>query len=466
MSSIRSRVLLSYLLLIALVLLLVCASLLFFLSQAPVLDRLAAARLAGWVEVVAERNALQDPDAIRAAALARRIDRQTQARLLVIDSAGQVLLDSRPDAPALAWTAPEGRGQAQDELGDRWNYASGDLGGGRRLILASQASQVRLAVIGDDLLRALLRTGLIAAAVSVVLAALLGRWLGEPLRRMIPAARSLAAGEYRQPIPVEGPEEARQLATALNEMAAQVNASQQMQRDFVANVSHELKTPLTSIQGFAQAIADGTADSAVERQHAAQVILEESGRLRRLVDDLLSLARMDAGQVSYERQPVDLVPILRTVIDRASLAAATRQVTLQARLRPCPQVRGDGDWLAQVFMNLVDNALQHLPPAGEVLVTSGAEAGWAVVEVSDNGPGIPAQDLGRVFERFYQVDKSRKGGPGRGAGLGLAISSEIVRAHGGRLEVDSQLGTGSRFTVHLPSLDSEDTTAVRRRRAS
>ncbi len=194
------------------------------------------------------------------------------------------------------------------------------------------------------------------------------------------------------------------------------------------------------------------------------VILEESGRLRRLVDDLLSLARMDAGQVAYERQPVELVPILRAVVDRASTAAAARQAVIQTQLTPCPSVRGDGDWLAQVFTNLVDNALQHLPPAGEVLITCGGEGGWAVVEVIDNGPGIPAEDLGRVFERFYQVDKSRKAGPGRGSGLGLAISNEIVRAHGGRLEVESRVGEGSRFRVRLPSLDAEDTTAARRRR--
>ncbi len=465
MSSIRSRVLLSYLLLIGLVLLLVFASLLFFLSQSPVLDRLATARLANWAGSVAERRVPEDLQSIRALALAQRVDRQTQARLLVLDAQGQVLLDSRPEAATLELQSPAERGQASDALSDRWNYASRELGDGRILVLASPASRLRLSVFGDDLLRVLARTGLIAAGVSVALAAVLGRWLAEPLRRMVPAARSLAAGEFRQPIPVEGPDEVRQLAAALNEMADRVRTSQQVQRDFVANVSHELKTPLTSIQGFAQAIADGTAADPAGRQHAAQVILDESGRLRRLVDDLLSLARMDAGQLAYERQPLDLVPILRAVAERASLAAAARQALIRTQLRPCPSVRGDGDWLAQVFTNLVDNALQHLPPGGEVLISSAGEGGWAVVEVIDNGPGIPAEDLGRVFERFFQVDKSRKGGPGRGSGLGLAISSEVVRAHGGHLEVESRVGEGSRFRVRLPSLEAEDTTAARRRQA-
>jgi len=464
-SSIRSRVLLSYLLLIGLVLLLVFASLLFFLSQSPVLDRLATARLANWAGSVAERRVPEDLQSIRALALAQRVDRQTQARLLVLDAQGQVLLDSRPEAATLELQSPAERGQASDALSDRWNYASRELGDGRILVLASPASRLRLSVFGDDLLRVLARTGLIAAGVSVALAAVLGRWLAEPLRRMVPAARSLAAGEFRQPIPVEGPDEVRQLAAALNEMADRVRTSQQVQRDFVANVSHELKTPLTSIQGFAQAIADGTAADPAGRQHAAQVILDESGRLRRLVDDLLSLARMDAGQLAYERQPLDLVPILRAVAERASLAAAARQALIRTQLRPCPSVRGDGDWLAQVFTNLVDNALQHLPPGGEVLISSAGEGGWAVVEVIDNGPGIPAEDLGRVFERFFQVDKSRKGGPGRGSGLGLAISSEVVRAHGGHLEVESRVGEGSRFRVRLPSLEAEDTTAARRRQA-
>jgi signal transduction histidine kinase len=456
-------VLLSYLLLIALVLLLVGASLLFFLSQTPVLDRLATARLAAWAGTIVERSALEDLGSARASALARRVDRQTQARVLVLDSAGGTLLDSRPEGAVLGLEALAERGELRDELGDRWNYASRGLGAGRTLVLASPASRLRLDVFGDDLIRALARAGLIAAALSVALAALLGGWLAEPLRRMVPAARRLAAGGAHRPIPVEGPDEVRQLATALNDMADRVRASQQVQRDFVANVSHEFKTPLTSIQGFAQAIADGTAADPAGRQHAAEVILDESARLRRLVDDLLSLAQMDAGQVVYERQPLELVPILRAVVERAAVAAEARQLGIRTQFRPCPAVRGDGDWLAQVFTNLVDNALQHLPPGGEVLLTCGGEAGWAVVEVTDNGPGIPAEDLGRVFERFYQLDKSRKGGPGRGSGLGLAISSEVVRAHGGRLEVESQVGEGSCFRVSLPALQSEDPTAARRR---
>ncbi|MCJ7513556.1 MAG: HAMP domain-containing histidine kinase [Anaerolineales bacterium] len=463
MGSIRARLLLSYLLLIGLVLFLVGASLVFFLSQTPVLDRLATARLASRAEAIAERGSLDALRPAREAALAQRLDRQTLARVLVLDEDGRVLVDSRPEAAALELDALAARGQAGDVLGDRWNYASQILDEDRVLVLASPTSQLRLAVLGDDLLRALGRAGLVAAILSVVLAALLGRWLGEPLRRMVPAARTLAAGEFRQPIPVEGPDEVRELALALNEMADRVQASQQMQRDFVANVSHELKTPLTSIQGFAQAIADGTADDPGSRQHATQVILEESGRLRRLVDDLLSLARMDAGQVAYDRQPVDLVPILRAVVDRASVAAAARQAVVHTQLRPCPLVRGDGDWLAQVFTNLVDNALQSLTVGGEVRLTCGGEGGWAVVDVIDNGPGIPADEVGRVFERFYQVDKSRKAGPGRGSGLGLAISSEIVHAHGGSLSVESRLGIGSRFKVRLPSMDSEDSTAARRR---
>ncbi len=462
--SIRSRLLLSYLLLIGLVLLLVFASLLFFLSQAPVLDRLSTARLAHWASAIAERGSIQAIRQGRAEAQAARVDRLTQARVIVLDLDGSVLADSRQEEAApLDLASLKAQGQLSDRLGNRWNYVRQELADGRVLVLASPRSSLRLAALGDDLVRALARAGLVALAVSMILAGLLGRWLSEPLRGMVPAARGLASGRYDLPIPVEGPQEVQDLARALNEMASQVRSSQKMQRDFVANVSHELKTPLTAIQGFAQALLDDTASDPPARQHAAQVILEETHRLRRLVDDLLSLARMDAGQVVYERQPMDLVPVLRAVVDRAAMAASAKGVAIHTNLRPAPAVLGDGDWLAQVFTNLVENAVQHLPPQGQVTVVCGGEAGWAVVQVEDNGPGIPAEDLGRIFERFYQVDKSRRGSAGQGAGLGLAISSDIIKAHGGSLTAESRLGYGSTFSVRLPSLDSQETTVARRR---
>ncbi len=246
-------------------------------------------------------------------------------------------------------------------------------------------------------------------------------------------------------------------------MVERVRSTQQGQRDFVANVSHEMKTPLTSIQGFAQAILDGTASDSQAQQHAASVIHEESGRLTRLVDDLLDLARLDAGQVTFAHAEVDLNALVARVIDRLSLRAGEKSIQLENGVRGLPAITGDGDRLAQVLTNLIDNAIKHTPVGGRVTIRGEGRGDQVRVHVEDSGPGIPPDELPRIFERFYQVDKARRGGEGRGSGLGLAISREIVQAHGGRLEAASAPGRGSRFTVTLPAGLPSDSTLSRRK---
>jgi two-component system sensor histidine kinase ResE len=245
-------------------------------------------------------------------------------------------------------------------------------------------------------------------------------------------------------------------------MVSQVQNSQHMQKEFLANVSHELKTPLTSIQGFAQAMLDGTVEVGDSHDHAVKVIYEESDRLRRLVEDLLDLARLDAGQIEFKRDLVDLTILLQSVVDRLSLRAAEKNVGLDSRVDGIESMIGDGDRLAQVFTNLLDNAIKHTPEGGTVKMHGESESGWVSIHVDDSGKGIPEEDLSNIFERFYQVDKARRGGADRGVGLGLAISRQIVEAHGGRLVAQSALGKGSRFTVQLPIVQHFDETLIHR----
>jgi len=242
-----------------------------------------------------------------------------------------------------------------------------------------------------------------------------------------------------------------------------MQASQTAQRDFVANVSHELKTPLTSIQGFAQAILDGTVDDHEGREHPAGVIYTEADRLRRLVEDLLELARFDSGQLRIARERVDLQALLRSLVERLSVRAVEAQVDLSFDLGRPTIIIGDGDRLAQVFTNLVDNAIKHTQPGGKVRVWGEHAGGWISIHVDDSGSGIPADELSRIFERFYQLDKARAGGDDRGAGLGLAIAREIVDSHGGRLTAQSEVGRGSRFTVQLPVARPDDKTIASNR---
>ncbi|MCX6072661.1 MAG: HAMP domain-containing sensor histidine kinase, partial [Chloroflexi bacterium] len=181
------------------------------------------------------------------------------------------------------------------------------------------------------------------------------------------------------------------------------------------------------------------------------------------VDDLLDLARLDAGQMTFARGPVDLNALITRVAERLSLRAQEKGVRLENNVAGLPLAAGDGDRLAQVFTNLIDNALKHTPAGGTIKLRGEALAGLVQVHVEDSGLGIAAEDLSRIFDRFYQVDKARRGGAGRGTGLGLAISREIVQAHGGGLTATSAPGQGSRFTVQL-SLDLSAASTVSRRR--
>jgi signal transduction histidine kinase len=267
---------------------------------------------------------------------------------------------------------------------------------------------------------------------------------------MAAAARRIPAGEYTR-IEADGPEEVRDLARAFNEMVVQVQAGGQSQRDFVANVSHELKTPLTAIQGFAQAISDGTAGTPAEIERAAHVIIDEAGRMHALVIDLLELARLEGGGYAPARETVALKPLLESVIEKLGPQQAAAGVEVELSAPVDPVVDGDADRLFQVFANLLENAVRAGPAGSVVSIRLVQEGERAVVEISDQGSGIPPGEQERIFERFYQLDKSRAKGAGSGFGLGLAIAREIVEAHGGEIDVESELGRGSVFKVRIPA---------------
>jgi signal transduction histidine kinase len=252
-------------------------------------------------------------------------------------------------------------------------------------------------------------------------------------------------------------------------------------------VSHELKTPLTSIQGFSQAIMEGATQDEAARRRAAGIIYEEANRMTRLVEDLLDLARIDSGQVVMKKTRLDLGQLLSGTIDRLLPQAAQKQVKLVKQWEQLPPVVGDGDRLAQVFTNFLDNAVRHTPAGGRVTIagriarnlprprsvragtvrsdatTTQAERGdFVEISIADTGPGIPPEELARIFERFYQVDKSRKGG--QGTGLGLAIAKEIIESHSGYVRPESIEGVGTKITVLLPISEADALTVVSPRR--
>jgi len=263
----------------------------------------------------------------------------------------------------------------------------------------------------------------------------------------------MAQGDYSQRVPPRGPDEVRHVAESFNSMAAQVQATHVAQRDFVANVSHDLKTPLTAISGWSQALLDGAAGAPADRQRAAETIYDEAGRMSRMVNQLLDLARIESGQLQVTRRIVDLSQVM-TDVHRSQLPRArARGIELTLDAPVAPPLLGDTDRLVQVFDNLVDNALTYTPAGGRVHLAVRAGEGYVEGIVSDTGAGIPADELPRVFERFYRLEKSRARGEDgrRGAGLGLAIVHELVVAHGGTVSVSSEVGRGSAFVVRLPA---------------
>jgi signal transduction histidine kinase len=485
-SSLRSRLLLSYVVVICVCLVLVTVTLI--LIARPVQERLLTARLSTQILLLAPRvRALLERGQVPAQlpdTLARGVARQGM-RLLLVDQRGWILGDTAgqwagqrvPGELLQPGNEERARGRASGPDGSSLMYAAAPVGkteSGEHIwvVVVAPPPQPVTGLFGD-LGEGLLMAGGVALVLSILLALLISRSVANPMRKMARAAEAIAAGDYDHQLDISQPEEVRTLARSLEAMSLQVQTSQQAMRDFVINVSHDLKTPLTSVQGFAQALVEGVAGDEVARRHAAEVIYEEASRMVRMVEQLGDLARIDAGEMELTPSLVDLAALVGGVVQTMAPVAADKRVNLATDLPALPSVMADGDRLIQVFTNLIGNALKFTPEGGRVQVeaqlaatckpsrgthlnsaddrlsdASVAGDGWIKVSVSDTGCGIPAEDLPRVFERFYQVDKSRASG--RGSGLGLAIAKEIVVAHGGRIGVESVEGVGTRFTVEIP----------------
>jgi two-component system sensor histidine kinase BaeS len=289
---------------------------------------------------------------------------------------------------------------------------------------------------------------LIAGAIGALLAALgsyfTARAIARPVKRVADASRSLADGVSPEPVPVEGSAELALLATSFNEMAEQLQAAREAEQNFLLSVSHELKTPLTAIRGYAEGLEEG----AFSPEEAAAVIREEARRLERLVRDLLDLARMNRREFTVHRRRIDLAQIARDAVQRHEVEARACGVELEASGPEPAPAEADPDRVLQVLSNLVENALRSTPPGGVVRV----QAAPGVLEVEDTGVGIAPEDLPHAFDRFYLYDRYDTNPDGHriGSGLGLAIVRELCERMGGSVQVRSSLGRGTTFTVRLP----------------
>ncbi|MBT3712455.1 MAG: HAMP domain-containing histidine kinase [Anaerolineae bacterium] len=468
-SSLRSRLWLTYALLILAALGFVLVALTIYLLRNPLLYRQTITKMKAVETVVlARQKEVADLPERELAGVLNRADANFDMRLIIFDRKGEVQYDTRADQSKIdipRFSTLRSNITLRDEDGKAWLYSVSRLDTGLRLLIATPRPGVQiLSVLRDDLLPPFWGAGGIALLLSLLLAFLMARWIADPLQKILAATRDVPA----QIVDAQekGPEEVRELTQAFNEMVKRVQSTQQSQREFVANVSHELKTPLTSIQGFAQALLDGTAETPESRQKAAQVIYDESGRMHRLALDLLDLARFDAGIAEIEFSPIDLAALLRNSGEKFALQAKEKNIELEMNISNLPMMVGDGDRLSQIFTNLIDNGLKHTSTSGVIRIDAEDIGGWINIRVADSGMGIHPEALPHIFERFYQADPSRRTKGKHSRGLGLAIVKEIVLAHGGKIDAQSEVSKGTVFLISLPLAQVDATTIISRRTKS
>jgi len=285
----------------------------------------------------------------------------------------------------------------------------------------------------------------VAAIASVALAIFIGRRVASPLREVSDAAKLIAQGDHAVRVRARGPEEIRSLANSFNRMAGEIEEQERMRREFVSNAAHELRTPLTNLQGYLEALRDGvmTADRATfESLH------EEVDRMVRLSRSIDALAEGDVAARGTLRE-IDLRAAIVTAVELYSAALERRALRIELDLPAVIGARADPDHLAQVLANLLQNAVRYTPEGGHIAVSARRRDTDVLVSVTNSGPGIPADDLAHVFERFYRVEKSRDRATG-GAGIGLAIVKTLIELGGGRVGAESA-ADATRFWFSLPA---------------
>jgi signal transduction histidine kinase len=286
-----------------------------------------------------------------------------------------------------------------------------------------------------------------AILVALLLGILLSRTLTRPIRELTHATHAITQGNYQQQVTIRSKDELGELASAFNKMSAELARSIETRKQMTADIAHELRTPLSLILGHAEAVHDGVLPPTHEN---FEIIREEAERLEHLVEDLRTLSLADAGELTIQPQIIDPGRLLEEVATLYHFQTKTRDLTLDLDIAsPLADIEVDPGRITQVLTNILDNAVRHTPTGGRITLAARGTSGGVELLVRDSGPGLPAADLNRIFDRFYRADESRHRADG-GSGLGLAIAKSIVTAHGGQIRAESEPGQGLTVIITLP----------------
>lgn len=376
-----------------------------------------------------------------AAAVAAR----SQATLTIVDASGDVVA-APTDTLASMMMQMHGLASVDTPRGEPMSAAvivGGESVGSVMLRFPTETMEAEQHV-RDALAQTALVGVLIGAAVAVVVALYVSQRVTRPVTALTTAAGDLASGRRHTRVDTDGPGELGTLAEAFNEMADHLDREDQLRRNLVADVAHELRTPLAILQGSTEALLDGVDQPTPE---VLGSLNEEVTRLRRLVGDLETLAAAEAAGLRPRTDPIDLADVARSAADLLRPLADDRRSTITVIAGPAPVI-GDADRLHQVAVNLIANAVKFTPDGGDITVTTSTAVDSARLEVADDGPGISAADLPHVFERFW---RGENGDTATGSGIGLAVVAELVAAHHGTVAADRSASGGARFTVTLPA---------------
>ena len=362
-------------------------------------------------------------------------------RIILTDAEGVVVADSQGEL--LGKHNPDSSGRPLPAL-----WQAGSIG----TIHVTPKSSAEL---GFESLQILFRTiglyflwgGLIAVAIALIITFFLSRRILAPVKALTYAAKRLGRGDFAQRVEVKDRSELGELANTFNSMANDLERAEQLRKNMVADVAHELRTPLSNIRGYLEATHDGVVKPDAD---TLRKLDEEVTLLSRLVDDLQELSLAEAGELKLVRHAEDIADLINQTVATMQAKAIVKGVSISNKLPDkLPPVNIDSHRISQVLRNLLENAVTHTATGGAVTVTAGQQDNWAEISVIDTGEGIPAEELPNIFERFYRVDKSRARATG-GSGLGLTIAKRLVEAHGGEIKVQSEVGKGSHFTFTIP----------------